>query len=277
MRESDEDKFSKLSAKEGARREKNPVIAPQCLALIARDSLQDGPDRFNQRQRGFWPFFPEIAYEANRHDADVLMFSSSSHNESSLDELSRKHLFPRGTKHSTVILGVTRLDGEELVEDIEVWHQAHRSPSRLRQYFAKASHPRAQKESLIENLLRRRFGHTMLLLCGEVNIVKTQRGKGDIVDDLHFRSRLRDLGINLVLNPSHTYMHRYEMAFKRQAISRPGRYLISVWNRGDPKKGTESKVPWIAYRNGKNITAEIKEIPLPEQLRYGIRMGVIRL
>jgi hypothetical protein len=117
----------------------------------------------------------------------------------------------------------------------------------------------------------------MLLLCGEANIVRTQRGKTDIVDEFNFRSRLRHLKISLVLNPSHTYMHRPEMASKRQAISRAAQNVISVWNRGDPKKGSESKLPWVAYRNGKDITGEIQEICLPDELRHGIRMGIIRL
>jgi hypothetical protein len=117
----------------------------------------------------------------------------------------------------------------------------------------------------------------MLLLCGEANIVRTQRSKVGIVDDFHFMPWLRNLRITLVLNPSHTYMHRPEMSRKREAISRSERTLISVWNRGDEKKGPESKLPWVAYRNGKNITDEIKEVSLPAELRHGIRMGVIRL
>jgi hypothetical protein len=96
MNENDDSKFSKpsLSSPEAPRREKNPAIMPRCIAVIARDSLKETPDRFSRRKQGFWPFFPRIAYEASKHGANVLMFSSWSHNENRLGRLSKKDLFP---------------------------------------------------------------------------------------------------------------------------------------------------------------------------------------
>jgi len=257
--------------------EKNPPVNARYVAVIARDSLQEATAQFRRSKRGFWPLFPKIACEASRHGADVLMFSLWSHDERRMGELSKKDLFPIGTHHSAVLLGVKRHDGKELVEHIEVWHRSRRSPLRLRQYFARVSDSKKRKELLIQNLTRRQFGPTMLLLCGETNIVRTQRGKADIVDDFRFRSRLRKCGIDVIFNPSHTYMHRPEMARKRRAISRWVRIVISVWNRGNPEKGSESKLPWVAYSNGKDITGEIKEITLPAELRQGVRMGLIRV
>lgn len=273
MKEIEKGRYSKASfpVKEASTQEKHPALTLKCIAVIARDSLRKTPGRLSGRKRGFWPLFSKIAREASKHGADVLMFSLCSHDEHRLGQLSKKDLFPSGTEHLAVVLGVQRRDGE----DIEVWNRSRRSPFRLKQYFAKVSDPKKWKKSLIQDLPRRRFGHTMLLLCGEVNIVRTHRDKLHVSDDFHFRSRLRHLRINLVLNPSHTYMHRPEMASKRRAISRVAHNLISVWNRGDPKKGSESKSPWIAYRNGKKI--KITEIPLPVELRHGIRMGMITL
>ncbi len=274
-----ERKYSRasLSVRTAPTVEMHLALRPRCMAVIARDSIQR--PRIDGRKRGFWPLFPEIARAASDHGANVLMFSSWSHDEHSTGhKISKNHLFPRGTQHSAVVLGVRRRDGKSIVEDIEVWHRSRRSPYCLRQHFGKVSNCRASKARLVEDIPEeRRFGSTMLLLCGEVNIVRTQRGKSGIVDDFRFLSRLRDLGIELVLNPSHTYMHRPEMALKRQAISRAARSLISVWNRGDPKKGSESKLPWAAYRNGEDIRDEIKEISLPIPLLHGIRMGVLRL
>jgi hypothetical protein len=71
-------------------------------------------------------------------------------------------------------------------------------------------------------------------------------------------------------------MVRFEMKIKRAVLSKYGRYCISVWNRG-MKMANESKVPWTAFYNGKDITDKIEEMKNPIAEQPGIRIGVLKL
>lgn len=258
-----------------------PELVPKTITVIARDfrrQLATGSGRFRDGRKGFAPHFQQVIRVASDQGADTVLFSLWSHNAGNLRELSRSDLFPRGTRHSAVILGIIRQDGESKKdkEVIEVWHRSRRMPFRLFQYFGKTSAPRAQKESLISAFAERQFGPTLVLLCGEVNIVRTKRATRGIVDDFRFLSLLRGSQTECILNPIHSHMRRYEMVYKREALAQAAGSLISVWNRG-LQKGSESNIPWALYKNGRTVKGGVREIKLPVPSQPGIRMGIITL
>jgi hypothetical protein len=116
----------------------------------------------------------------------------------------------------------------------------------------------------------RSFGSTLMLACGEANIVSTQRGSPDITDPMGFMANLADK--RLILNPTHTRMKRWEMAKKRRQFSIDGRTVVSVWNPDN--KDPRTALPWQAYRNGAAVSDQIKQVPMPS---HSIYMGVLEL
>ena len=249
-----------------------PRLVPRRIALVARDWLQEttsGPGKFRDSNMGFAPHFAEIANVASRHGADALLFCLWSHDARKLGELSPGLLFPRGTRHQAVILGVKRSVGE----DVEVHFRSQRSPATLRQQFARTSDRAALKEALLSELSARQFGSTLIPLCGETNLIKTERRTRAIVDQYEFLPWLRAARVQLVLNPIHDYMRRFEMVLKRQALARAAHTVVCVWNRGC-RDGSESALPWAAYRQGRTITDRIQEVD-SIALEPGVRIGVL--
>jgi hypothetical protein len=258
-----------------------PDLGLKSVAVVARDfqrEISTDTGKFRSRKQGFAPHIQQAVRVASDHGADTILFSLWSHNAGKLGELSRSDLFPRGTHHSAVIMGVARRDSKAKKdkEVTEVWHRSRQAPLVFSQLFGKTSAPNASKKSLSEGLSQRQFGPILVLLCGEVNIVKTQRSKSGIVDEFAFLPRLRSAGIECILNPIHTYMYRPEMATKREALALAAGNLVSVWNRG-LTKGSESKTPWAVYRNGKTVKNSVREIDLPIPSQPGVRIGIIDL
>jgi hypothetical protein len=83
---------------------------------------------------------------------------------------------------------------------------------------------------------------------------------------------LEALSASVILNPVHSKMTRYEMPWKRELYSRGGRTMVSVWNGSGQH---ESSPPWQIYRDGKDVTGSVREMPSPVPGRPDIRIGVL--
>ena len=115
----------------------------------------------------------------------------------------------------------------------------------------------------------------MLLLCGEANLITTERQSRAILDPYGVLPYLRGAKVRVVLDPLHTYMRRHEMVIKRQAMARAAHAVVCVWNRGCVA-GSEATVPWAAYREGRTVTDQIQEVAaVPSQ--PGVRIGILTL
>lgn len=153
-------------------------------------------------------------------------------------------------------------------------------------HFATSTEGRKQKEKLIREF-RQRNRHIKkseaLVICGESNCIRTMRsdqscfGNRPINDELGFLKLLRSTGVNVVLNPWHTYCRRPEANWKRAALSRNKRFTLSVWNKWKSEIKGEARTPWVAFYDGKNVTEAIREIEAPVIGRPDIRIGVIAI
>jgi hypothetical protein len=90
----------------------------------------------------------------------------------------------------------------------------------------------------------RTLGNCCAILCGEINGVPYHKDTGTVQDDFFLREALRR-EVTVVLNPGHDRMMRFEMPLKRAFLSKNGRWVISVWNKGkwdssNRKRGTPS-------------------------------------
>jgi hypothetical protein len=126
-----------------------------------------------------------------------------------------------------------------------------------------------------EEIPKRILGNCCLLLCGESNGVKYSRTDKKVNDTFGLRAAIPH-GVNIVLNPVHDRMTRFEMNIKRQFLSKKGRWVVSVWNKGkEDGNGTIRNFrgpEWKVFHNGieKNID------PIPNVLNeLGVEIGIL--
>jgi len=107
---------------------------------------------------------------------------------------------------------------------------------------------------------KRIFGNFAVLLCGETNIVKYSKKDEEIYDKFNFLDTIPS-EVTVILNPIHDRMTRFEMIKKRKFLSRNGRWVVSVWNKGklygENKKKRDGKKPaWTVFHNKEEVTIE---------------------
>lgn len=121
---------------------------------------------------------------------------------------------------------------------------------------------------------KRLMGNCCILLCGETNGVKYSKGDKKIHDTYGLRKAI-PTSVNVILNPIHDRMTRFEMKLKRQFLSRNERWVISVWNKGKQDKNgkiKDGKRPaWTVFYNG-------NEIDVPRiQNTFCVEIGVVNV
>lgn len=132
----------------------------------------------------------------------------------------------------------------------------------------------------VRALPERRVDDSVVAICGEVNIVKLQRGGGEFYDPYCAMPQLRTLA-PIILNPIHDYMTRYEMREKRRFFSLKGHTVISVWNQGkrhaEGRPKYEAALPWTVFHDGRELTEQVTELRHPIHDRPDIRIGLFDL
>lgn len=87
---------------------------------------------------------------------------------------------------------------------------------------------------------KRILGNCCVLLCGETNGVKYSKDDKGIHDSFGLRASIPQ-NVNIILNPIHDRMTRFEMKLKRQFLSENSRWVVSVWNKGKNDKNGRVK------------------------------------
>jgi len=124
-----------------------------------------------------------------------------------------------------------------------------------------------------EELPKRCMGNICVLLCGETNGVKYSKSTKRVGDDFDLRKSIPS-DVNIILNPIHDRMTRFEMKLKRQYLSKKNkRWVVSVWNKGKQDKNgkiRDAKGPaWNIFYNGKERVVEGIENKL------NLEMGIV--
>jgi len=130
-------------------------------------------------------------------------------------------------------------------------------------------------EDFVQNEIPGRIlGNGCILLCGETNGVKYSKGDKKIHDTFGLRKAIPQ-DVNVVLNPIHDRMTRFEMKLKRQFLSENNRWVISVWNKGKEDRNGKTKDgnghAWTVFHNGNEV--EVKRIPN----EFGVEIGVVNV
>lgn len=232
------------------------------VALVSRDVNQWDLSGYTQR----------IAEICDEHDVETILYSLHTlHLGNGQWATTHDMIFGKSKKIKTVILEAGNLDGLET--RVEVWHRHKKAPDVHYRYFAKSSDDESKKEKLVDDFDQRVIRDQALLICGELNVVKTIRGeRGRVEDQYQFVKKLKTCRIGVILAPAHTAMKRYECADKKRAFSQ-GRTVISVWSK-DHVRGYEPHSPWQVFANGKDLTNRVEEIQHPIKERSDIRIGI---
>lgn len=160
------------------------------------------------------------------------------------------------------------------------YHKGHNSKKWFRyDYNQKFGSLNTMNDNMLSDFVsteipKRLFGNSLSLLCGETNIVKYSQSK-KIVEDTYKLFRQIPEDVQIIVNPIHDRMTRFEMKLKRKFLSKNNRWVISVWNKGKVDKNgvikDGSKPAWTAFLNEKEI--EIKKII--HNLGYSIELGIV--
>ena len=131
---------------------------------------------------------------------------------------------------------------------------------RFKQAFGRVNWQAQQKQ--VEDFARTRiperiFGPCCILICGETNGVKYDRsGAKNILDPCGVRAAIPP-HVQVILNPVHDRMNRFEIMMKRRFLSEGGRWVISVWNRGKRDKNGKARdggnPPWTVFYDGEAV------------------------
>lgn len=124
-----------------------------------------------------------------------------------------------------------------------------------------------------DEMPHRALGNACILLCGETNGVKYSKATKSVEDPFGLRRSIPK-NVNVVLNPIHDRMTRFEMKLKRRFLSMGRRWTISVWNKGRKDKNgrtRDGKEPaWTIFRSGKSMESSVKMIEGPSGFEIGV-------
>lgn len=129
-------------------------------------------------------------------------------------------------------------------------------------------------EDFVSNEIPKRIlGNCCVLLCGETNGVKYSKSDKKIYDTFGLRKAISS-NANVILNPIHDRMTRFEMKLKRKFLSQKNRWVISVWNKGKQDKNGKvkdgSKPAWNIFYNGNEKNDDVSIIRNNLELEIGV-------
>ena len=133
--------------------------------------------------------------------------------------------------------------------------------------------PQVGMDNFVKHEVSKRImGNCCVLLCGETNGVKYSKADKKIHDTFGLRKTI-PRNVNVILNPIHDRMTRFEMKLKRGFLSENNRWVISIWNKGKQDKNGKVKdgpnPAWTVFFNGKEKKAS------SVQNNLGVEIGVL--
>jgi hypothetical protein len=152
----------------------------------------------------------------------------------------------------------------------------------LTQKFGSLSETNKKKMSSFLNEVenQRILGNFTVLLCGESNLVKFN-GKEKKVEDTYGYFDVLPKSVEIILNPIHDKMMRYEMNLKRKFLSKNDRTVISIWNKGkifkDGKTRDGSLPAWKIYKNEEEIIVHSEKSNILNNSKSEIEIGILNL
>lgn len=251
-----------------------PNIRVSKIGIVNRD--------YNQEYNGYWDFTQSLGAifkifdDANCDAILFSLFSICSRQGYSIDR------YLKQLSNVKLVLvesfGFGEFDEYKAIGN-HAYHKGHNTKKWFRyDYYQKFGSLNAMSEKMLSDFVsseipQRIFGNSLLLLCGETNIVKYSKSK-KVVEDTYKLFRQIPEDTQIILNPIHDRMTRFEMKLKRKFLSKKNRWVISVWNKGKADKNgvikDGSKPAWTVFFNGKEIQIDKINHNIGDKIELGI-------
>jgi len=250
-------------------------ITPKKIAIVSKQ-FNNSESNKNKGFSSFSGHMETVSKISEKEGCDTILYCLYTFDKKKNHKINKGLVFGKTKKIKNVIIEYWDSLDKKFPCRVEVWNKEKTAPYIHFQQFGISQDSKSKKKEFLANFDNRSHGPTLIMICGESNIISTKRKKPpEYIDDFNFLDRLNNNNIKIILNPIHDFMRRYEMKKKREIFSRRGRYIISVWNHG---KKRESSEPWTVFFNGTEITDQVKELtPAPIPTRSDIRIGVLSI
>lgn len=259
----------------GARPEKgvsHGMVPRPCITKLAIVS-RDYRNRYENGYRDFSHMLPRVLEFADGRACNAVLFSL-------FTIIPRKpydpYSFLRGLKNIKTVFIEEFQDGIQRKSDrFVIYHLSKEGWREYEIFQAFATLTGMTRTKILtfvdEEIPRRILGNCCVLLCGETNGVKYIPKHKRVEDTFGLRSAI-PYEANVILNPIHNRMTRFEMKLKRKFLSENCRWVVSVWNKGKEDKNRKVKdggrPAWTVYHDGKEI--EIDPIHNDSDIEIGI-------
>lgn len=253
-----------------------PNLRIKRLGIVSRDYRGTYGNKF----RDFSGSFGSVLKKLDQHGCDAVLFSSFS--IVSRPEFSPVESFRTLKNIKAVFLEEfwdypKRKTNQRLAKGYVVFHcfDGNWRTYSLTQQFGSLTglRKKVMPEFVRDEMPKRIMERCALLLCGETNGVKYCRDEGIVRDKFGLREAI-PMRVNVILNPVHDRMTRFEMKLKRQFLSENGRWVVSVWNKGkedrSKKVRDEANPAWTVFFDNKEKTRLVKSIPNDVGLEIGV-------
>lgn len=247
-----------------------PIVNITKLGIVSRDYRHT----YENGYRDFSHEFPHVLHLLDDRGCDAVLFSLFSIvKRESYDPM----LNSNGLENIKAVFLEEFQDGDPRERGRYVVY--HRTKQGWREYafyqaFATITGMnKAAIASFVEHEVPKRIlGNCVVLLCGETNGVKYSPGDKIVKDAFDLRAAIPEQA-NIILNPIHDRMTRFEMKLKRKFLSDNHRWVVSVWNKGKEDKNGRlkdgSSPAWTVFYNGKEMAVETIENEL------GLEIGIL--
>lgn len=246
-----------------------------CLSIAKLGAVsRDYGHKYKNGYRDFSHALPDVLKLLDDEGCDAVLFSLFS-------IVSRDSYDPRacfdGLRNVNAVFLEEFKDGRKRIAGRYVIH--HRTTEGwgeyefFQQFGTLTGMTQADIANFVSNEMQKRvMGKCCVLLCGETNGVKYLPKDKKVKDTFGVRAAIPQEA-NIVLNPIHDRMTRFEIKLKRKFLSENGRWVVSVWNKGKKDKNGAvrdgSGPAWTIFHNGKQKDIQRKQNEL------GVEIGIL--
>ena len=209
--------------------EHQPVLHISKLGIVSRDYRK----KFENGYRDFSHVFPDVLNLLDSHGCDSVLFSLYSlipRDDFNVNAILRRQKNIR----AVFIEEFSYVRKRKVIRNVVYYRDAKGwQEYELQQQFGSLTSLKREKmDHFVDSEIPLRvMGNSCLLLCGETNGVKYSPKDKKVHDTFDFRASIPEQA-NVILNPIHDRMSRFEMKFKRRFLSENKRWVVSVWNKG---------------------------------------------
>ncbi len=241
------------------------------LGIVSRDYRHE----YENGYRDFSKSLPGVLKLLDEQDCDAAIFSLFS--VVPRRSFNLRACFRNLRKINAVMLEEFHDGTERCARRFVVWHKTNGvwQEYEFEQVFGTLT---GMKEDDIHDFVkkevpRRVMGNCCVLLCGESNGVKYSPKDRKVHDPYGLASAISKK-VEIILNPIHDRMTRFEMKLKREFLSKNNRWVVSVWNKGKVYNNglvrNENRPAWTIFRNGEEREVEVPLTPDELEVEIGV-------